>query len=59
MFSNVELFAQRRYIMPLDFRGMLYVTDRLAELGIAVAVTLAVTLGIALIIIRVHLEDEH
>lgn len=33
--------------------------DRLAELGIAVAVTLAVTLRIALIIIRAHLEDEH
>jgi len=45
--------------MLLDFRGMLYVTDRLAELGIAVAVTFAVTLGIALIIIRAHLEDEH
>lgn len=38
---------------------MLYVIDRLAELEIAVAVTLAVTLGITLIIIRVRLEDEH
>lgn len=38
---------------------MLYVMDRLAELGIAVAVILAVILGIALIIIRAHLEDEH
>jgi len=45
--------------MLLDFRGVLYVTDRLTELGIAVAVTFAVTLGIALIIIRAHLEDEH
>lgn len=38
---------------------MLYVMDRPTELGIAVAVTPAVTLGIALIIIRAYLEDEH
>lgn len=42
----------------LDFHDTLYVMVRLAKLGIAVVVTLAVTLGIALIIIRAYLEDE-
>lgn len=41
---------------PLHFRVALYVTDRHAKLGIAVIVTLAVTLGIALIIIRVYIQ---